>query len=113
MFGCVSKDRHNCGNAGGPVWSLNFYKPMKMLRKEFVCLMAVLLLLESSARCEADALYHFLKEIPVAGDQGWGTLTIDEAARRLYITRDNKIDLVDLAKDKVVGEITNTPGVHG
>lgn len=75
--------------------------------------MAVLMLLESSARCEADALYHFLKEIPVAGDQGWGTLTIDEAARRLYITRDTKIDLVDLAKDKVVGEITNTPGVHG
>jgi len=65
------------------------------------------------AVCRADGPYHFIKEIPVGGEGGWDYLTVDSAAQRLYVSHGTKIVVIDLAKDQVVGEITNTPGVHG
>jgi DNA-binding beta-propeller fold protein YncE len=56
--------------------------------------------------------YHFLKEIPVGGDTGWDCLNVDSAAQRLYVSHGTKVVVVDLAKDAVAGEVTNTPGVH-
>jgi YVTN family beta-propeller protein len=54
-----------------------------------------------------------LKEIPVGGDGGWDYLSVDEAGRRLYVSHATKVVVIDLDKDVVAGEITNTPGVHG
>lgn len=65
------------------------------------------------AACQADELYHFIKEIKVGGDGGWDYLSIDPAARRLYVSHATKVVVIDIDNDKVVGEITNTPGVHG
>ena len=61
----------------------------------------------------ADGPYHFLKEIPVGGDGGWDYLSVDEAGRRLYVSHATKVVVIDLDKEAVCGEITNTPGVHG
>ena len=61
----------------------------------------------------ADGPYHFLKEIPVGGDGGWDYLSVDEAGRRLYVSHATKVVVIDLDKETVCGEITNTPGVHG
>jgi DNA-binding beta-propeller fold protein YncE len=38
---------------------------------------------------------------------------VDAAARRLYVTHGTKIVVIDMDKNAVVGEITDTPGVHG
>lgn len=57
--------------------------------------------------------YHFIKEIPIGGDGFWDYLSIDPAAHRLYVSHSTEIVVVDLTNDKIVGEITNTPGVHG
>ena len=54
--------------------------------------------------------YHFIKEIPVGGDGGWDALTVDSAAQRLYVSHGTKVVVIDLDKDAVIGEITNTPG---
>src|SRR5437016_2418088 len=61
----------------------------------------------------ADGPYHFLKEIPVGGDGGWDYLSLDPAARRLYVSHATKIVVIDLDKNAVAGEIADTPGVHG
>src|SRR5882672_1291717 len=61
----------------------------------------------------ADGSYHFLKEIPIGGEGGWDYLSIDDSGRRLYVTHGTKVVVVDLDKETVVGEIANTPGVHG
>ena len=61
----------------------------------------------------ADVNYHLVKTIPVGGDGGWDYLTVDSAAQRLYVSHATKVVVIDLAKDAVAGEITNTPGVHG
>lgn len=65
------------------------------------------------AVCRAEGPYHFLKEIPVAGNGGWDYLTVDSAAHRLYVSHGTEIVVIDLARDEVIGAITNTPGVHG
>jgi DNA-binding beta-propeller fold protein YncE len=64
------------------------------------------------AVCRADGPYHLIKEIPVGGDGGWDGLIVDSAAQRLYVSHATKVVVIDLAKDAVAGEITNTPGVH-
>jgi DNA-binding beta-propeller fold protein YncE len=61
----------------------------------------------------ADGPYHLLKEIPVGGDGGWDYLSVDEAARRLYVSHATKVVVIDIDKNEVVGEIADTPGVHG
>jgi len=40
-------------------------------------------------------------------------LSVDAKARKLYVTHATKIVIVDLAEDKIAGEIADTPGVHG
>ncbi|MFL6590919.1 MAG: YncE family protein, partial [Chthoniobacterales bacterium] len=57
--------------------------------------------------------YKFLNEIPIGGEGGWDILTVDSAARRLYLSHAMKVVVVDLEKNAVVGEIADTPGVHG
>ena len=63
--------------------------------------------------CHAASAYHLLKEIPVGGDGGWDYLSVDETARRLYVSHATKIVVIDLDKETVDGEIKDTPGVHG
>lgn len=65
------------------------------------------------ATCRADLSYHLLKEIPGGSDGGWDDLTVDSAVHQLYVSHGTKVVVIDLTKDSVIGEITNTPGVHG
>ena len=57
--------------------------------------------------------YKFLSEIPIGGEGGWDILTVDSPAHRLYLSHATKVVVVDLVKNAVAGEITDTPGVHG
>jgi YVTN family beta-propeller protein len=57
--------------------------------------------------------YHSVTEIPIGGEGGWDILTIDSAASRLYLSHATKVVVVDLSKNAVVGEIADTPGIHG
>lgn len=74
---------------------------------------AILIFAALATLGRAEDRYHFIKEIPLPGDGGWDYLTVDAAARRLYVSHGTEVIVMDLAKDKVMGEITNTPGVHG
>jgi DNA-binding beta-propeller fold protein YncE len=57
--------------------------------------------------------YHVIKTIPIGGEGGWDYLTMDPDTHRLYIARSNRVQVVDVEKGKLVGEILKTPGVHG
>ena len=61
----------------------------------------------------AETSYKFLKEIPVGGEGGRDYLSVDQYARRLYVSHATKVVVIDIDKDVVVGEIADTPGVHG
>src|SRR4051794_8749420 len=64
-------------------------------------------------RAVAGGAYKFLNEIPIGGEGGWDILTVDAAAKRLYVSHSTKVVVVDLEKNAVAGEIADTPGVHG
>ena len=61
----------------------------------------------------AQGAYKLLKEITVGGEGGWDYLEVDSDARRLYVSHATKVVVIDLDKETVVGEIADTPGVHG
>src|SRR5437899_3846778 len=60
-----------------------------------------------------DGPYRFSKEIAVGGEGGWDYLYVDPAAHRLYVSHAAKVVVIDTQANKAVGEITDTPGVHG
>ena len=74
--------------------------------------MACALALQCAAGA-GDTPYKLLNEIPIGGEGGWDILTVDSPTHRLYLSHSSKVVVVDLAKGTVVGEITDTPGVHG
>jgi DNA-binding beta-propeller fold protein YncE len=61
----------------------------------------------------ADGPYVFKKDIAIGGEGGWDYLSVDAAARRLYVTHASKVAVIDLDTETVVGEMADTPGVHG
>jgi len=62
---------------------------------------------------DASARYEKTHTITIGGEGGWDFLEVDAANRRLHVARGNRVIVVDLDTEKVVGEIADTPGVHG
>src|ERR1700694_557252 len=81
------------------------------MRFNVVQAMACVLALQITAA--AEDVYKFVTEIPIGGEGGWDILTVDASAHRLYLSHATKVVVVDLTKNAVVGEIADTPGVHG
>ncbi len=61
----------------------------------------------------AEGPYFFKKDIAIGGEGGWDYLSVDAAARRLYVAHATKVVVIDLDTETVVGEVAETPGVHG
>jgi YVTN family beta-propeller protein len=57
--------------------------------------------------------YHLVKKVPLSGAGGWDYLTVDGAARRLYITHATQVIVVDADSLELVGNIPGLAGVHG
>jgi len=81
------------------------------MRKLLVLGLSVALL--PCALFAASTGYHILNEIKIGGEGGWDYLTVDSAARRLYVSHATHVVVVDVDKNTVIGDIPDTPGVHG
>jgi YVTN family beta-propeller protein len=57
--------------------------------------------------------YQITKKIPIPGQGSWDYLSVDEGARRLYVSHGTQVEVLDIDAGSVVGKIANTPGVHG
>jgi YVTN family beta-propeller protein len=57
--------------------------------------------------------YQVTKKIPIPGQGSWDYLTVDEGARRLYVSHGTQVEVLDLDSGAIVGKIENTQGVHG
>ncbi len=76
--------------------------------------LALLILLSAAvALAAAGPGYKLLKTHKVGGEGGWDYLIADSAARRLYISRATHVIVLDLDSLKSIGDIADTPGVHG
>ena len=59
------------------------------------------------------AAYHVARHIAVGGTGGWDYPLVDSASHRLYLSHSDRVEVVDVAKGKVIGTIPKTDGVHG
>jgi DNA-binding beta-propeller fold protein YncE len=61
----------------------------------------------------AEGTYHLIKKIPIPGDGGWDYVAADSEARRLYVSHDTEIVVLDLDSGAIVGKIAGGPDMHG
>jgi DNA-binding beta-propeller fold protein YncE len=81
--------------------------------RHVVTVLAILCLAGASGLQGQEGPYHAGKEIPIGGEGGWDYLSIDPAAHRLYVSHATHVVVIDTQAGKVVGDIPDTPGVHG
>jgi DNA-binding beta-propeller fold protein YncE len=76
-------------------------------------MLAVTVFLGGALSLIAAAGYKIIARYPVEGTGGWDYATVDEGARRLYLSHGTQVDVLDADTGKAVGVIPDTPGVHG
>lgn len=57
--------------------------------------------------------YKILQSVPLPGDGGYDFLTVDSDARRVYITHNNSVQIVDADALTLLGTVENVPHPHG
>ncbi len=57
--------------------------------------------------------YHVVDRWKLGGAGGWDYLVADANARRVYVSRSDRVLVLDAGSGKTIGEIPNTQGVHG
>jgi YVTN family beta-propeller protein len=61
----------------------------------------------------AHAQYKVIDHWKIGGTGGWDYLLADGPAHRLYITHNNRVEVVDTATGKPVGAVTGLKSTHG
>jgi YVTN family beta-propeller protein len=61
----------------------------------------------------APVAYHALADLPLLGQGGWDYPSLDPESHRLFISHSDRVVVIDTETNKVLTEITDTPGVHG
>ncbi|HVH85016.1 MAG TPA: hypothetical protein VM713_11955, partial [Steroidobacteraceae bacterium] len=85
---------------------------MKQLLPRLWCLLA-LVPLGAAQAAGAPPHYRITHQVALPGDEGWDYLIYDQAGHRLFVAHGSRVLVVDGDKLTVVGEIPETPGVHG
>jgi YVTN family beta-propeller protein len=57
--------------------------------------------------------YKVVKKLPLEGAGRWDYVTVDPESHRVYIARATHVSVLDSETGAVVGDIPDTPGVHG
>lgn len=83
------------------------------MRRRVLCFATTLILTFTFAAAAADGGYSVVKKIPIPGSGSFDYLTVDESARRLYVSHGTQVEVLDIDALSVVGNIPKTPGVHG
>ena len=56
--------------------------------------------------------YKVAKSWRIGGNNGWDTLALDASSGRLFVTRDDHVDVIETGSGKLTGNIPRTAGVH-
>ena len=57
--------------------------------------------------------YKVVGRYPIPGVGGFDYVTLDTSTRRLYVSHGTQVEVLDADSGKIVGAITDTPGIHG
>jgi YVTN family beta-propeller protein len=78
-----------------------------IVKNALIALSAALMLFQTNTGYNVETRYA------VPGNGGFDYVTIDSAARRLYLSHGTQVDVIDPDNGKLIGTIADTPGVHG
>jgi len=87
---------------------------MKPIIKSF-CRLAIILAFIAPAHLfgQEKTGFHVLADFPIHSTGGWDYITVDGAAKRVYASHGNQVNVIDAASGDSLGYIPNTQGVHG
>jgi DNA-binding beta-propeller fold protein YncE len=77
------------------------------------CIGLLLAALSPMAAARATGPYRYDGVIRIGGPGGWDYMQVDPGARRLYVSHATKVVVIDIDRRAIVGEVSDTPGVHG
>ena len=77
------------------------------MKNILIVLFTTMLLVQSGTGYKVTGRY------PIPGGGGSDYVTLDAATRRLYVSHATQVEVLDADSGKIVGTITDTPGVHG
>ncbi len=83
------------------------------MKHNFALFTATLGLVAASALAVPPSRYHIIKKVPIPGAGGWDYVTVDDAARRVYVSHATQVEVLNADTFELMGTIPNTPGVHG
>ena len=66
-----------------------------------------------AAATSSAADYRVLSQLKLGGPGGWDYLNFDAQRRHLFVSRGDRVEVVDVDKNKAIGTIAGTQGVHG
>ena len=84
-----------------------------LFAKSWIALILFACLILLGASNSSNGGYTVIRKIPIPGQGSWDYLTVDDAARRLYVSHGTQVEVLDLDSGAIVGKIENTLGVHG
>jgi DNA-binding beta-propeller fold protein YncE len=73
----------------------------------------VLCILSAPMLFAADPGLHVTKTYKIGGEGFWDYLNVDAETHRLFISHGTHVVVMDTETGKIVGDIPDTPGVHG
>jgi DNA-binding beta-propeller fold protein YncE len=88
---------------------------MLKLKAAIYLLLSILTVLVTAAAALAAGTpdYKIIQTYNVGGEGRWDYLIADAPSRRLFISRSTHVMVLDMDSGKIVGDIADTPGVHG
>ena len=89
-----------------------------MTTRNYVGLWACgLFMLAASAKPDSSPLpaadYTVARSWHVGGSAGWDSMAVEGGGARLFITREDHVDVLETSSGRLAGSIPHTPGVHG
>src|SRR5689334_1118814 len=78
-----------------------------IIKNALILMSAALIFFQTGTGYKVETRYS------VPGNGGFDYVTIDSAARRLYLSHGTQVDVIDPDNGKLIGTIADTPGVHG
>jgi YVTN family beta-propeller protein len=81
--------------------------------RKCLTLVAFAFALAAAEAFPADGGYSVVRKIAVPHQGSFDYLTVDNAARRLYVSHGTQVEVLDIDSLNVVGNIPKTAGVHG
>ncbi|GAB2538857.1 YncE family protein [Rhodanobacter koreensis] len=86
---------------------------MQLSRSILPALLTLACLPQVAAAAAPSAAYQVVSRLPLAGAGGWDYLSFDAQHRHLFVSRGDRVLVIDVDAHKQVGTIPDTQGVHG